>query len=271
MLTQNLALVSTSNQVSAADVAATASAIQKQATRDLSPIWGIQATVSYFQDINSIPVGYWPIVICDDINQPGAAGYHTDSNNQPISFVQVDQTWQLTCSHESMEMLVDPYGNRTVAGNSIDPQNPGRVSYLVEVCDPCEDASFAYSIDGILVSDFYTPNYFDPVGNNSVRYSFTGSITSPLKVEVNGYLSWMDPVNNQWFQANYFGDSVVVNPIQGMLNNGQSLRSQIDKLTKNPKRVASFQTRSVKHQLVQNRIKEAALATAQKRIKEFNL
>src|ERR1700712_1847451 len=112
MLTHNLALVSTSKRTKAADVATTASAIQKQATRDLGPIWGIQATVDYFQDLDSVPVGYWPIVICDKLDAPGALGYHTDSHNQPISFVEADETWQLTCSHEAMEMLVDPWGNK---------------------------------------------------------------------------------------------------------------------------------------------------------------
>ncbi len=265
MLTQNLALVSTSNQTNAADVAATASAIQKQVTRDLAPIWGIQATVDYFPDMDSIPVGYWPIVICDNINQQGALGYHTDNNNQPISYVQVDQTWQLTCSHEALEMLVDPFGNRMVAGDSIDPQNPSRVNYLVEVCDPCEDASFAYSINGVLVSDFYTPQYFDPVTSNGVRYSFTGSLTQPKQVQLNGYLSWLDPISGQWYQATYFGDSVAINPLNGMQNTRESLRSQIDRLTKNPNKTAPFEEANEKHKAIQEKTVVAAKAIANSR------
>jgi hypothetical protein len=111
MLVRNLALVSLTSKTTAADVAMTASALQKQATRDLGPLWDISATVDYFPDLNSVPVGYWPIIISDNINQPGAAGFHTDKNNQPYALVQFDPTWQLTCSHEAMEMLVDPYGN----------------------------------------------------------------------------------------------------------------------------------------------------------------
>ena len=68
-----------------------------------------------------------------------------------------------------------------------------RVNYLVEVCDPSEAAEHAYSCNGILVSDFYTPNYFDPVKAGGVRYSFTGAITEPLQVLLGGYLSWQDP------------------------------------------------------------------------------
>ncbi len=270
MLTHNLALVSTSKQTKAADVATTASAIQKQATRDLGPIWGIQATVDYFDDLDSVPVGYWPIVICDKLDQPGALGYHTDSHNQPISFVEADETWQLTCSHEAMEMLVDPWGNKMAAGNSIDPQNPGRVNYLVEVCDPCEDASFAYSINGVLVSDFYTPDYFHPAASSRVRYSYTGAITSPREVKVNGYLSWVDPLTNTWYQATYFGNSIAIRPLQGMQSNGQSLRSQVDKLTVNPNKGEPFKTANTSHHPIQAKTMMAAKAIADRRRKEFS-
>jgi hypothetical protein len=45
-------------------------------------------------------------------------------------------------------MLVDPSGNRLVAGDS-PKTDQGRVSFLVEVCDPSEAADFAYSANGV--------------------------------------------------------------------------------------------------------------------------
>ena len=48
----------------------------------------------------------------------------------------------------------------------------GRVEYLVDVCDPCESVSFAYSINGVTVSDFYTPHFMA----SGVRYSFRGEM-----------------------------------------------------------------------------------------------
>jgi hypothetical protein len=51
----------------------------------------------------------------------------------------------------------------------------GRVEFLVEVSDPSEAAQFGYTVNGIPVSDFYTPHYFDPVQANGVRYSQTGA------------------------------------------------------------------------------------------------
>src|SRR5260370_6134230 len=96
-------------------------------------------------------------------------------------------------------MLVDPSGNRTVASNSPKPDQ-GRVLILVEACDPSEAAVFGYSVNGVLVSDFYTPQFFDPVPVDGVRYSFTGAITEPRQVLDGGYLCWWDPQTKHVFQ-----------------------------------------------------------------------
>jgi hypothetical protein len=52
-------------------------------------------------------------------------------------------------------MLVDLSGNRTVAGES-PVAGQGRVEFLVEACDPSQDDQFAYTVNDVLVSDFYT-------------------------------------------------------------------------------------------------------------------
>ena len=35
------------------------------------------------------------------------------------------------------------------------------MEFLVEVCDPCEVPALGYTVNGVRVSDFYTPRYFD--------------------------------------------------------------------------------------------------------------
>ena len=52
----------------------------------------------------------------------------------------------------------------------------------------------------MLVSDFYTSQFFDPVAVDGVRYSFTGAITEPRQVLEGGYLSWWDPQTKHVFQ-----------------------------------------------------------------------
>ena len=144
--------------------------------------------------LEDVPTGYWTLLIKDDIQTSGAAGIHEDNNGQPFALITASadiNEWSITASHEALEMLVDPFGNRLVAGDSPKPDQ-GRVSFLVEVSDPSEAPDFAYSSNGVRVSDFYTPNYFDPVRAAGVRYSDTGAITSPRQVLKGGYLSWQD-------------------------------------------------------------------------------
>lgn len=270
MLINHVALVSLSKKITAADLAQTAAAIQKQVTRDLGPLWDISATVDSFPDLKSIPPDYWPVIITENIKDPGAAGYHNDKNNQPYSLVEADDSWQLTCSHETLEMLVDPYGNKTAAAGSPDPSQ-GKVNFLVEVCDPCEDASFAYSINGILVSDFYTPNFFDPQQIPGVRYSYTGAITKPVEVLKNGYLSWLDPVSKQWYQSTFFkGANAIIQPMQGMASNRHSLRSQVDRLTKNPNQRTSYAKAAKPHLAIHQKVAQSSASHAESWRKELS-
>jgi hypothetical protein len=259
MLVNHIALVSLSKNITSSELAQTSAALQKQVLRDLGPIWGISASVDAFPDLKSVPLGYWPVIITENLTDPSSEGYHNDHHNQPYALVKADNSWPLTCSHEMCEMLVDPYGNRLEAAGSVDPKQ-GKVHYLVEVCDPCEDASFAYSINGILVCDFYTPNYFDPQVAPSVRYSFTGAITKPCEVLKNGYLSWQDPVSRGWFQQTKFSDTSVIKPLPGMTNSGQSLRSQVDRLTRNPNQQKAYTTAARKYKTIRKGVEEAALS-----------
>ena len=63
------------------------------------------------------------------------------------------------------------------------------MEFLVEVCDPCHDAAHAYSVNGVLVSDFYTPAYFEPLFTTGSKYSLCGSLREPRDVLPGGYLT----------------------------------------------------------------------------------
>ncbi|XZF12387.1 hypothetical protein ACTHGU_11390 [Chitinophagaceae bacterium MMS25-I14] len=231
MLTRYLALVSESGAIDFSQTARIAAALQKQITRDFRPVWGIDATISAYTRLEDVPSDYWTILIKDNIGYAGAAGIHLDRDGQPYALVESEGNVALTCSHEAIEMLADPFGNRLVASGSIMP-GQGRVKYLVEVCDPSEDISCGYTVNGLTVSDFYTPHYFDPVTNVSTKYSFTGVITAPRQVLKNGYLSWMLPETREWWQATFFGESLEFRSL-GVLqkDGGRSWREIIDSRT----------------------------------------
>ena len=233
-----VALVSETNAIPASEVNRVAAALQKQAVRDFEPIWNVRALVSAFSTLEDVPLGYWPIIVRDDIGFPGAAGIHLDKDGQPFALVMSGSHWSLTASHELLEMLADPFGNRLIAGTSPKPDQ-GRVEFLVEVCDPSEAVAFAYQVNGIVVSDFYTPHYFDPVGTAGIRYSYTGAITKPREVLKGGYLSWHEPVTNHWWQFQFFSGKGRFVDLGVFTAIKESLRAMIDGMTVVPARVES--------------------------------
>jgi len=173
-----VALVSEVEQVTCGQLNKVSAALQKQVIRDFRPLWHINATVDPFESMEDIPLGYWPVIIVADVK--GAAGVHLDRNGQPFALVEYGQGWwSLTASHETLEMLADPWGNRLIAGNSPKPDQ-GRVEFLVEVADPPEAPQFGYTVNGILLTDFLTPSFWDPVAANGVRYECCGRRTGSL-------------------------------------------------------------------------------------------
>lgn len=241
MLLHQVALVSDTSTISFGAVSKVSAALQKQATRDFGPVWDVPATVDAFPTLEDVPIGYWPIILRDDIQDPNAAGYHTDDNGQPFSLVQASGNWPLTASHECLEMLADPFGNRTVAG-APPAQATGpaaqieRVEYLVEVCDPCESEQFAYPLNTINLSDFITPNYYDPNGNTGVQYSFRGNIRNPHDVLDGGYISFGDPATNEWFQVVVQNGQAQTVSLGVLNTQGGSMREAIDAMSRAARR-----------------------------------
>ena len=245
-LLKHIALVSETDRIAPTDLMPVAAALQKQTSRDLAPLWEISATVDAFARIEDVPLDYWPIIIRDNIGYD-ALGIHLDDNGQPFALVlaQDDRDqWSLTCSHEAMEMLVDPFGNRMVAGDS-PKTGQGRVNFLVEVCDPSEAAEFAYSINGVLVSDFYTPHFFDPVTTPGTRYSYTGAVEAPRTIRDGGYLTWVDLATGIWWQQRWFGTPNPTFENLGKMSGKASLRSQIDRGTSRDTATAIAKARGV--------------------------
>jgi hypothetical protein len=203
-----IGLVDKTGKIHPDELQAAAAALNIQVTRDLPQFWNIQATVLYLANPHKIPTGVWPVFLVKTL-PPGEGGFHLDKHNQPYAKVIADATsdaWTLDASHEILEMLVDPYGNRLQTSTSIEIQGgkivdgTSQFSYLVEACDPCEADSYAYSISGVAVSDFITPHFYDVAVTPGTRYSFTGAIKYPREILPGGYISWVNPALNEWQQ-----------------------------------------------------------------------
>jgi hypothetical protein len=256
-LTEYVALVSLTSEVSTRSLMQVAAALQKQVTRDFGPIWGLPATVDAFEDLSSMPNDYYPVVVFSDRDeliqrlaadigeQPAlqlieefergrVTGIHLNTfTRQPFALVAATDAWPVVASHELLEMLADKYGNRLVA--AAHPTRPElRVKYLLEVCDPCQTAW--YAVNGVRVSDFYTPRYFDPVSIGALRYSFTGALEYPLHVLDGGYVTWLDPDESALYQWHGPGtEPFVIADFAQLARSNVPLRTLVDSNPASPR------------------------------------
>jgi hypothetical protein len=109
---------------------AVAAALTIQVTRDLPQFWNVQATVTYEPNANKIPAGVWPVFLVKTL-PPGEGGFHLDQHNQPYAKVIASpgsDEWTIDASHETLEMLVDPNGNRLQPSTSIQIEN-GKIAW----------------------------------------------------------------------------------------------------------------------------------------------
>lgn len=163
-------------------------ALQKQVDRDFAPVWG---TPCKLMKASTIAKGNWAIVILDTPDVSGAAGYHDlTPAGLPLSKVFLSAGGvTVTMSHELLEMLVDPAINMMTDGPN------AQWAYAYETADPCEEDT--YSIDGIEVSDFVYPSYFETFRKpKSTQFDYLNLITKPFQLRKGGYQSvWK---NGKW-------------------------------------------------------------------------
>jgi len=208
MSVTNIVIIDQTKEIDTGLLSSAAVSLNIQVTQHLPKYWsGINANVSSAPSIGALPPNSWPVFLVKSL-PPGEGGFHMDKHNQPYAKVIAtpsDASWTIDASHEIVEMLVDPYGNRMQTSQAIAIQGDGVVDasgtfdYLVEACDPCEADNFAYEIDGIEVSDFITPDFYDAGARSGTQYSFMGSVTRPRQLLKGGYISYIGS-DGQWQQ-----------------------------------------------------------------------
>lgn len=180
-------------------------ALQIQLDRDFTPEWGVHAVVQALDQGERVPTNAWPMSILDQSD--AGLGVHLDKNGKPFAEIQAGDGWSITASHEMLEMLVDPLGQKLRSDPDIDPASDGhQVQYLVEVGDPCE--VFSYSINGVDVSDFITQEFYDTNATNGTLFDFLGRLTQALDVPQGCYISWLDPQDGRWHQKQTDGSFI---------------------------------------------------------------
>jgi hypothetical protein len=181
-------------------------ALQKQVNNDFYPVWGIRATLVYCPKGETPDPNTWQLGIFDNSDQAGALGYHDiTASGQPLGKVfaetdiQAGSSLSVTISHELLEMLGDPDINLTAFVQSSDTAG---ALYAYETCDAVEDDSLGYSIDGILVSDFVYPAWFESF-RTSGPFDKQGKVTAPFQLLAGGYIGvYQIPNSGGWTQLN---------------------------------------------------------------------
>jgi hypothetical protein len=131
-------------------------ALQKFLDRCFVPVWGTPAKLVRSRETRP---KHWNMIFLDDADSPGAEGYHDITwRSRPLAKVFVKPTLaakdlvSVTAYHELCEMLIDPMATLWCEG-------PRSTLWAYEVCDAVEEETF--EIDGIAMSDFIFPAYFD--------------------------------------------------------------------------------------------------------------
>lgn len=193
----HIAVLNRSTVLTDAQVSAVVPALQTQVHRDWAPVWGSDADLSFVATGAQPPAGAWWLVVSDDSDQAGALGYH-DLTNEGLpmgkvfarSDIDAGLQWTVTASHELLEMLGDPDIN--LAAYVFSSATAGRI-YAYEVADACEADQYGYAIDGIQVSDFVFPAWFENFRKaGSTRFDYGNHINAPFQLLPGGYIGVFD-------------------------------------------------------------------------------
>jgi hypothetical protein len=192
-----IAIQNDSTVVKDADVKKVIPALQKQIDRDFAPAWGLRARLVF----GTGPKRAMKVVLKDVSDEAGDLGYHF-VRGYPVTYVFAKDDLEAvgeftsTLSHEILEMLADPGVNLYALGfvrGKGKKKSKAWVSY--EVCDAVQNET--YSIEGVKVSDFVLPEWFEPEhADGAMKMDFLAAVNGPFELASGGYADAM--VNGHW-------------------------------------------------------------------------
>lgn len=196
-----LNVINDSTVVSDADAEPVVAALQRQVTEHLFPAWGVNAELVFTPKGKPTIPDAWPLVIADNSDTAGALGWHDLSQTgQPLGkiFAKTDldngTSWTVTASHECLELLIDPDINLVVFREDI-----GQL-WSYEVGDAVEADELGYQIEGVLVSDFVFPSWFEGFRTTG-PFDQQNKLTAPFQILPGGYIGFYSITDgNGWQQ-----------------------------------------------------------------------
>lgn len=206
---QTIYVVNHSTQVSDTEVGRMAAAWTLQVAHHIAPAYGrIAVPVLFWRGGKQLPTQARILTIQNTCDDPQALGYHTEDGSEHIYGVigtEVPLANGATAltgaysvstigSHEVGELLLDPFCSTTA-----DSGNGFAVAY--EIADPVQDG--LYPINGVDVSNFVTPEWFNPQPAPGAKFDYLGALRSPFSLSKGGY--WVQMREGQATQR--FGEA----------------------------------------------------------------
>jgi hypothetical protein len=204
-----ISVVNFSKRISDQDAVGAVRAANRQLHEDFTPYWHIQATLRLDGRARRVErkapiLGDAILYLSEAADSGDVEGYHTaTARGLPFGVVyvdlaeQCDGTWTPTFSHEALELAVDPFMALYAAGPHANRRGTRRnVYYWFEVCDPVQ--ADLYELDGVKLSNFVLPEYFDASRKAVGPHDFLGRRSrarglSPFGVNAGGYVTFYDP------------------------------------------------------------------------------
>jgi len=190
-MTPQIAIVNQSTRLTQSEIDRMAAAVAHQCARDVAPIYGVTPALRWGagvkQDAESMPC-----YIMDTPDTDGALGYHDEDENG-VPYIKVftgptldnggtalegPNSVSVTLSHEILELIGDAAANLWADG-------PDGHDYARELCDAVEGDS--YEIDGVSVSNFVYPAFFDPKAAPRSVFDYMGKLRAPFAMTEGGY------------------------------------------------------------------------------------
>lgn len=169
-------------------------AVAAQVQDHFASAWQIPANpVTYLEKDAPRPASGAVLTVVDNPDQPDVLGWHTEGaqdviygyvfaapilDNGGAVLTGATYTVAATLSHEVLETIADPHVNLWATG-------PSGTLISQEVCDPVENGS--YEINGVSVSNFVTPNWFDAQAAPGTPMDYLGRVSQPFQMDQGGY------------------------------------------------------------------------------------
>ncbi len=210
-----ISVVSLSKRLADAEVLAVVRAVNRQVQEDFAAHWHLTATLRLEGTAQRLDAKGTPMLLRGDAilylddspHGDGTDGFHqVNGRGIPFGVVhteiakEIDGGFSSTFSHEVLELVGNPLLNSVVAGPH-PVERRRHVFHWREVCDPVQ--ADTYELDGVAVSNFLLPSYYDASEALPHRRDFLatrgrGGDLPAFGLAKGGYTTFWDPEKHGW-------------------------------------------------------------------------